>query len=42
MPSTIVPAAQIASASDTGCGVTIGVMSPSGTGFIHISRMTRT
>ena len=40
-PSTTVPTLVIASAAITGCGVTIGVTSPSGTSSIHIVRITR-
>ena len=40
-PSTSMPAVVIVSAAVIGCGVTIGVRSPSGGSFIHISRITR-
>ena len=40
MPSTSVAAAVMPSAAQIGAGVRIGVVSPSGTGFIHISRST--
>ncbi len=40
MPSTTVPIEQIPSANQIGWGVSMGVTSPSGAGFIHISRST--
>ena len=41
MPTTSVPAVVMTNAALIGGGVTIGVTSPSGGSFIHISRITR-
>lgn len=39
-PSSSVPSEQMPRAAQIGCGTSIGVVSPSGTGFIQISRST--